>query len=60
MSTRSAIAPRTSAAADMARLAVPLLVIAAAIFATIWIDRDGFAPAERAAGESPAAQVSAR
>lgn len=60
MSARSAVATHTSPAADFARLAVPLTVIAAAIVATLWIDRGGLAVAQDAAGESPSAQVSSR
>ncbi|HUI98978.1 MAG TPA: hypothetical protein VLY46_02030 [Usitatibacter sp.] len=32
-------ATRTSPAADLLRLAIPVLVIAAAVAATLWIDR---------------------
>jgi len=42
VSSSSAYAPRTSASADFVRLAVPLLVIAASIIATLWIEGGGF------------------
>jgi hypothetical protein len=42
MSASSAYAPRTSVSADFVRLAVPLLVIAAAILGTLWIEGGGF------------------
>ena len=38
----SAYAPRTSVSADFARRAIPLLVIAASIVATLWIEGGGF------------------
>jgi hypothetical protein len=41
-SVSSAYAPRTSVSADIVRLAVPLLVIAASIVATLWIEGGGF------------------
>ena len=41
-SAASPYAPRTSVSADFARLAIPLLVIAASIVATLWIEGGGF------------------
>jgi len=38
----SAYASRTSISADFVRLAVPLLVIAGSILATLWIEGGGF------------------
>ena len=55
MSISSGSVPRTPHSADFARLAVPLLLIAAAIGGTLWIDRGG----SDTAGPS-SAEVSAR
>lgn len=60
MSARSAIAPRPSASADLARLAVPLLVIAAAIGTSLWLERGGLAIADATAGAPSSAESSAR
>jgi hypothetical protein len=58
-SSASAAAHR-SQSADFARLAVPLVVIAAAIVATLWIDRGGFSVADETSGAAPAAQAATR
>jgi hypothetical protein len=42
MAAPTIYAPRTSVSADFVRLAVPLLVIAASIVATLWIEGGGF------------------
>ena len=42
-SASSAFAPRTSLSADFVRLAIPLLVIATSIVATLWIEGGGIA-----------------
>ena len=55
MSISSGSVPQTPPSADFARLAVPLLLIAAAIGGTLWIDRAG----AEAPGPS-SAEVSAR
>lgn len=59
MSISAGSITRTPPSADFARLAIPLLLIAAAIAGTLWIDRGDSVPGD-GAGSSSAAEVSAR
>lgn len=46
MSAQAASGPHPSAASDLVRLAIPIVLIAAAVAGAMWIDRGAPAPAD--------------
>jgi hypothetical protein len=57
MSRSVAVAPHASAASDLARLSIPLLIITASIVTALWIDHGSVGAADEASGAAPSAQV---